>query len=88
MNTLKMAAVSLATGFVATLYTGLVNTTPGGLVGAVWYGWPESWLKYLVIAPQYSPWKVTHTNLAIDVIVWAVIAFIIWAIIAMGAKRR
>lgn len=77
MRDLVISIESVIGGVIIALLTGLVNSTPGGLVGATWYGWPVSWLYKLVIAPQYNPWKVQWANLVIDMIVWIVIIAII-----------
>ncbi len=64
-------------GAVLTLVSGLVNSTPGSLVGASWYGWPVTWVTKLVIAPQYFPWVVNWYGLVEDFIFWFVIAYIV-----------
>ncbi len=65
---------SLALGVVFTLLTGLVNTTPGGgFVGATWYGFPDTWLRYLMVGPQYNPWVVDYTGLLVDIVLWTVV---------------
>ena len=64
---------SVGGGVVITLITGLYNITPGGLVGAVWYGFPLAWLRRLVIAPQYNPWRIDITGLVVDLVVWILV---------------
>jgi hypothetical protein len=77
MKTIKLLGFSVIAGVAVTLVTGLINTTPSGLLGASWYGWPASWLRKLVLAPQYNPWKLDKTALLIDLVVWFVVALII-----------
>jgi hypothetical protein len=45
---------SASVGAAITLLSGLVDVTPN-LVGARWYGLPSTWIRRLVIAPQYNP---------------------------------
>jgi len=80
MKNLIISIESVIGGVIIALLTGLVNSTPGGLVGATWYGWPVSWLYKLVIAPQYNPWKVQWGNLVIDIIVWIVVVAVVMLI--------
>jgi uncharacterized membrane protein len=76
MYSRKTVSCALLLGVVITLITGVVNTTPG-ILGALWYGWPMSWLKRLVIAPQYNPWRVTFGSLFIDIVFWFIVCWII-----------
>ena len=76
MYSWKTVVWALVLGIIVTLVTGFVNTTPG-IVGATWYGWPMSWLKRLVIAPQYNPWRVTVGSLIVDIAFWFVVCWII-----------
>ena len=78
---------SVIIAIVLTLITGLVNTTPKGLVGAVWYGYPATWIRKLVIAPQYYPWRMDYTGMAIDLVVWFAVAAAI-LLIASCATRK
>ena len=89
MKTLVISIESVIGGVVIALLTGLVNSTPGGLVGATWYGWPENWLIRMVVAPQYNPWKVNWVGLVVDAIVWIVIVAIVMLVAShfMGAKK-
>lgn len=64
-------------GAAIAVLTGLINVTPKGLVGAVWYGYPSSWLTRVVVAPQYYPWRIDASSLAIDIAFWCVVAAII-----------
>ncbi len=68
-----MLSASVAFGVVITLLTGLYNSTPGGLVGAAWYGFPLTWIRRLVVAPQYYPWVVDYPGLVTDIVFWAVL---------------
>jgi large-conductance mechanosensitive channel len=75
-------------GVILTLLTGLVESTPPMLVGAVWHGYPLAWLFRMVVAPQYNPWKVDFGNFIADVVVWFVIVAIVAFIAARLAKPR
>ncbi|MDE1870515.1 MAG: hypothetical protein KGH71_06095 [Candidatus Micrarchaeota archaeon] len=78
MEISKMFAVkSVVAGAVITLITGLYNSTPSGLVGAAWYGLPVTWIRKLVVAPQYNPWAVDWTGLVIDLVVWIVVVGVV-----------
>jgi hypothetical protein len=80
-------AASVAAGLAVALLTGLVDVTPGGLVGATWYGYPEVWLRRLVIAPQYNPWRVDGLGLAADVVFWCVVAVVVSFLAARLLRR-
>ena len=79
MKNIAMCIGSVVGGAVVTGITGLVNATPGGLVGAAWYGWPTTWLYRLVIAPQYNPWRVHPVSLAIDLVFWIIVVHMVLA---------
>jgi hypothetical protein len=72
--TLLTVVASLAAGIVAALLTGLIDVTPSGLVGATWYGYPLTWLRRLIIAPQYYPWRFDWFNLVLDAAFWCAVA--------------
>lgn len=75
MRTAVLTVVaSAAIGLGAALLTGLLDVTPTDLVGATWYGYPFSWLRRLIIAPQYNPWRVDWPNLVLDLLVWSAVA--------------
>ena len=74
-------------GIVITLLTGLINNTPGMLVGAVWYGYPFPWLIMYVIAPQYFPWHVRPIRLILDIVVWAVVVWVILYVVSKVRKK-
>jgi len=73
---------SVVGGIVITLLTGMMNSTPGQLVGATWYGYPTSWIIRMVVAPQYNPWSFQAANFVIDVVVW----FVVVAVVLLAAK--
>ena len=77
MNGLKFVVVSILVGVVVTLLTGYVNSTPSQLLGATWYGFPATWLRYLVVGPQYNPWVVSILGLVVDVVLWSVVAALV-----------
>ena len=82
---MKLLIFAIIGGVVITLITGLINNTPGMLVGAVYYGFPFAWLQMLVIAPQYFPWHVRPLRLVLDIVVWTVI---VWVILFAVSKAR
>jgi hypothetical protein len=73
-------------GVLATLVTGLFSNTPVGMVGAVHYGYPFPWLIRLIIAPQYFPWKVDYVDFLFDVVVWALVAGVLFGILTRARK--
>jgi len=94
MNGLKLGIVSVIVGTLITLLTGYINSTPGQLVGATWYGLPATWLRYLVIGPQYNPWVVDTTGLLADIVLWSVVVGLVLRglaknnLLGLGASRR
>jgi len=73
MDGTKVFLVSLILGIIATLLTGAINTTPGQLLGAKWYGFPAPWFTLRVLAPQYNPMVINYTLFIVDVILWTVV---------------
>ena len=73
MKNLNYVWKSAVGAFVVTIASALIPSTPGQLVGASWYGWPVTWLRKLVIAPQYNPWVVDWYGLVLDIIFWFVV---------------
>jgi hypothetical protein len=88
MNGLKRSAEAFVCGVAITLITGAFNTTPGGLVGATWYGFPVTWLSRLVIAPQYFPWRVNWVGFIADVIVWMILVWIVSFVLSLGTYTK
>jgi len=82
-STSTLLLASFLCGEIITLLTGLIETTPPMLVGAVHYGYPLAWLFRMVVAPQYNPWKVDFGSFIADTVVW----FIIVAIVAFIVTR-
>jgi hypothetical protein len=89
---MKMAmkvGLAIVAGVVITLITGLLSSTPSGLVGAVWYGYPLNWINRLVIAPTAgNPWVVQWVNLVVDIVVWSIVALIVLMLIGMTRKHK
>ena len=85
-NTSTLLLVSFLCGEMITLLTGLVETTPPMLVGAVHYGYPLAWLIRMVVAPQYNPWKIDFGNFIADTIIWFVIVAVVAFIVARVRK--
>ena len=84
---IKILVSAIVGGLVITLLTGLINSTPQMLVGAVWYGYPMAWLFQMIVAPIYFPWAVSAVNLAIDAIFWSIIVGIA-LLILHGLRKR
>lgn len=82
----KIPVIAILGGVAITLLTGLVSSTPAGLVGARWYGFPLPWLFRLIVAPQYFPWKVDALNLIADLIFWIIVVGIVAFIIKIAKK--
>ena len=71
-------------GLVIALLTGLLTNTV--LLGAEHYGYPLAWLIRLVLAPEYSPWRVNIPNLIVNVAVWIGIVFTLLFILTRARK--
>ena len=81
------AAAALGAGVM--FLTGLADVTPGGLVGARWYGLPLTWIRRLFIAQQYYPWRVDWTGLAADIVFWVALALALgWLALRLLRSRR
>lgn len=79
MNNYRSVLKLLGGGAVITLVSGLYNSTPGGgFVGASWYGFPVAWLRKLVLAHQYNPWRVDASGLIADIVIWAVVIALLY----------
>lgn len=83
----KILIFAVIGGIVITLATGLISNTPAMLVGAVFYGYPLPWLVMLVIAPQYFPWHVRPVRLIIDIVVWAIVVWVILFVVSKARKK-
>jgi len=69
----KIVVLAIIGGVLASILTGLIDSTPAMLVGATWYGYPLAWLFRQIVAPEYFPWVVDITNLIADIIFWTMI---------------
>lgn len=74
---MKIVILSLLGGLVTTVLTGLLSNMPTMLLGAEHYGYPLAWLFRLVLAPEYSPWRVDAVAMAADVIVWSILVGVV-----------
>ena len=83
-NILPILAVIVAGGLVLTLYSSQIDTTPGGLVGATWHGWPSAYMYNLVTFPPATTYN--YVNLVEDVVVWSIIAAVIAAVIRVARR--
>lgn len=72
---MKMLVYAIIVGLIIALITGVINTTPHGLVGATWYGFPAVWRIVLVTATPVTHYKVI--NFIGDWIFWFVVAAVI-----------
>lgn len=86
-SSIKTLVYAVIGGVVITLVTGLINHTPEMLVGAVYYGYPFAWLEMLVVAPQYFPWVVRPLRLVLDIVVWAIVVWVILFVISKLRKK-
>ena len=84
---LKILIFAVIGGVLITLLTGLINHTPEMLVGAVYYGYPFAWLEMMVIAPQYLPWVVRPVRLVLDIVVWAVVLWVVLFVLFKARKK-
>jgi hypothetical protein len=93
MKALHIVVVAVVCGILITLLTGLMPSTPFGLVGASWYGYPLTWLIRRVLAPQYNPWYPKFINLVFDIVFWSVVTAMVMFLSkhsksSNGTKRR
>ena len=85
-SSMKIVVYAVVAG-VITLLTGLIGDTPEMLVGAVYYGYPFAWLEMMVVAPQYFPWVVRPIRLILDIVVWAVVVWVILFAVSKAKKK-
>ena len=83
----KLIAESVIGGIAITLLSYLYNGTPS-IVGAVWYGFPLTWIRYLVVGPQYNPWAVDIVGLVVDVVVWSVVVGVVLFVLQRGKTKK
>lgn len=86
MNTTNRLLVSIFSGEIITLLTGLFSNTPQMMVGAEWFGFPIAWLIRMIVAPEYNPWRIEFVNFLADVVVWSVILLVIVFIVEKVRK--
>lgn len=84
----KFWAESAIGGIVITLISYFYNGTPSGLVGAVWFGFPLTWVRYLLVGPQYSPWAVDVVGLIADIIIWSVVVAVVLFIVEKAKAKK
>jgi len=73
-------------GIAATLVSGLFPHTSPLLAGAVWYGYPLSWLIRMIVAPSYNPWTILWLSFLIDVLFWSIVAGAMIGILKMPKR--
>ena len=81
----KSIVFAVIGGVVITLITGLINNTPEMLVGATWSGYPLAWLV-TVVYPG-SPWHIRPLRFVIDIVVWAIVVWIILFAVSKFRKK-
>jgi len=86
-SSMKIVVYAVVAGIAITLLTGLIGNTPEMLVGAVYFGYPFAWLEMMVIAPQYFPWVVRPIRLILDIVVWAVVVWVILFVVSKAKKK-
>lgn len=70
-----MIGLAVIVGLVITLVTGFINTTPSGVVGATWYGWPFPW-RIVPTVPNAQT-SYNGAGLSEDVFLWCGIGLIL-----------
>jgi hypothetical protein len=78
MVTSRSVGLAIIGGMAMTLLTGFVPFR--SLLGAVHYGWPIPWLLRRIVAPEYFPWSVNWGGLALDLVGWTLVAFVLLAL--------
>jgi hypothetical protein len=86
LMTEKRLLIAAACGLVIALLTGLVNSTPRGILGASWYGWPLAWL-YVIVYPG-SPRRIDWLNLAADSVLWVILSLATIVLVARVTKSN
>ena len=84
INYSRMIGYSIIGGVMITLATALVpNTT---LIGASNFGYPFPWLSQLLY-PIGSPFTIIWSALLVNILVWAVLAFVVIIILQILKSR-
>jgi len=85
-NQVKLGIIALVGGIIITMLTALVNMTPAGLMGATWYGLPLPW--YIVIVYPGSPTRIRPLRLIADIVVWAIVVWVVLFVISKVRKKK
>jgi cytochrome b561 len=80
----KIVVSAVIIGIVITLITGIINTTPSGLVGASWYGWPFAWRIIPVVPNPEASYDIAE--FIGDWVVWSIVAFVVMFILCKLKK--
>ncbi len=88
----KRFVYAFVAGVVLTLLTGLFVNTPDCVItlceaGAVYYGYPFTWLEMRVVAPPYFPWVFRLVRLILDIVVWTAVVWVILFIVSKVKKK-
>jgi hypothetical protein len=86
------AAFSVPAAILISYATLWVDSTPRGLIGATWYGYPVAWAFRGILAPIYNPWSYDYFAFAEDVFFWFAVSFFIlylgaW-VVALAVESR
>ncbi len=79
MHKSMVVIISVLLGILITLLTGFLSTSH--LLGATHYGFPSTWMVYMVVSPVYNPVALNYTNFVIDVAVWSVVAWVVLSLL-------
>jgi len=72
---LKKIWYAIILSAVITAGTGLVNTTPQGILGASWFGFPLAYRYVMVTFPPATGWD--FVNLGIDFAVFFIVILVV-----------
>lgn len=78
--------ISIVTGLLVTTITSIIPVKT--LIGGTHYGIPFPWLIKLVLAPEYSPWRINYLNFGIDILIWTVLVELVVIYINKQPKKE
>jgi hypothetical protein len=81
-----LIASAFGVALMITLISGVVDTTPPGILGATWNGWPLAWF-YVIVYPG-SPWSIDWVNFAGDVMLWFAVVFAVFCTALLASRQR
>ena len=84
---IKKIGIGMLIGFIITLITGSLDTTPKDWVGGVFYGFPLEWRIVQVTATPTTHYNIA--NFLVDSLFWIVIVLIvIYLWVKYGPKKE